>query len=311
MADEVTFSLLSSNGGRVSSVLSALVAEQLWDPTDLRQTLDFYAWNAYGSDTMDVSQNAVPGSFTAATSEIVGTNVANSAYTTSRFQLQVARYLRKYQLSDLFGVSGGPIDLSTVVKALQDGVALTMTDLLTALFTSVANSVGSTGVDLTVDNIYSAAFQLNSSNAMSTADAPYTAVLHPTQMNDFRSSLRAETGAMQWAPATSEMLATKGPGYQGSWNGIQFYQAERVQSANAGADRNGCMYAKGAFAYTLAPVGSMQGHIPQQNIILDAGALVVESSRDADNGLTSAVANLYPGIVEAEDLRACAIITDA
>ena len=36
MADEVTYASLESTGGRVGAVLSALVLEQLYDPTDLR-----------------------------------------------------------------------------------------------------------------------------------------------------------------------------------------------------------------------------------------------------------------------------------
>ena len=39
MANEITFSALSSAGGRISSVLSALVRQQLYDATDLRSVM--------------------------------------------------------------------------------------------------------------------------------------------------------------------------------------------------------------------------------------------------------------------------------
>ena len=305
MANEVTFSSLSSNGGRISAVLSALVAEQLYDPTDLRATMTRYDWNAWGSSAMDITQNAVPGAFAAASSE-TSSGVTNSAFTTSKFTLTVARYLRIYQVTDLFGVSGGPIDVNTVVQNLVDGVALTMTDLVTALYSSIVTNVEETGVDLTVAKIYEAMFSLNNNNA-----TPSTCVLHPVQMSDFIDSLRAETGSMQYQASTAEMLRVKGPGYQGTWNGIDFYQSDSVTTVNGGLDRCGAMTADGCFAYTLAPIAALQGQIPADNILIDTGDLLVEASRDSANGLTSAVANLYPAVVEAEDLRGCGIVSDA
>ena len=85
MANEVTFSALSSAGGRISAVLSALVAEQLYDPTDLRATMTRYDWNAWGSSAMDITQNAVPGAFAAASSETSG-GASNSAYSTTKYR---------------------------------------------------------------------------------------------------------------------------------------------------------------------------------------------------------------------------------
>ena len=305
MANEITFSALSSSGGRISAVLSALVAEQLYDPTDLRATMTRYDWNAWGSSAMDITQNAVPGAFAAASSETSG-GASNSAYSTSKFTLTVARYLRIYQVTDLFGVSGGPIDVNTVVQNLVDGVALTMTDLVTTLYSSLANNVGDTTVNLTVANIYEAMFQLNNSSA-----SPSSCVLHPVQMSDFINGLRAEAGAMQYQAATAEMLRVKGPGFQGTWNGIDFYQSDSCPTANAGADRVGAMTADGCFSYTLAPLAAQQAQIPADSILIDTGDLIVEAERDAANGMTSCIANLYPAVVEAEDLRGVAIITDA
>ena len=308
MANEITNALLVSNGGRVSAVLSALVLEQLYDPTDLRSILQFIPWDQTGAATMDVTLDAVPGAFAAATSEIVG-GFANSAYTTSKFQLTVARYGRTYQYTDLAGVSGGAIDLDSVVQNLINGVALTMTDLTTALFPSFTDQVGTTTVDLSVDTMYDAQFALAINNA--SALGGLNAVLHPQQMNDFVSSLRGETGAQQYVPATAEMLALKGPGIQGTWNGITFWASDSVETVNAGADRAGALMAEGAIAYTLGDVRRLQGHIPAQNILVDAGMLIVELNRDADNGMSSAIAHLYPATAIREDERGVEIVSDA
>jgi hypothetical protein len=311
MANEVTFTGLASTGGRVSSVLSSLILETLHDPTDLRAVMSEVPWESLGSDTMSVTLDAAPGAFNAASSETShGTAADNAAYTTSKFDLQVARYVRAYQVSDLFGVTGGPIDLAKVVDTLAAGVGLTMTDLLCNLFNSVTGSVGTTGVDLDVDTIYDAQFDLNSDSVMASADAPLACVLHPQGMNDFRASLRAESGVQSWQQASAELLAARGPGYQGTWNNIDFWQSDSCPTINAGADYSQAMFGKGAFAYTMAPVSAMQGHIPASNVMVDAGALLVEIARDADNGLTKALATIFPAVAEVEDARAVEIVSD-
>ena len=306
-----TYSDLVTNGGRVSQVLSALVQEALYDPTDLRETLVFVPWAGMGSDTMRVTVDEAPGGFAAATSDSVG-GVTPTAYTTAKFDLQVARYLRSYQLTDLIGVSGGPINMEGIVKNLMDGVALTMTDITTTLFSAMSSTVspaaGSTE-DLDVGAIYAAQYALNNANNM--AGSGYTCVLYPEQMNNFRASLRSESGALQYVPATAEMLATKGPGFQGSWNGIDFYQSDSVPSHAAGASSIGAMYSKGWASYTMAPVRALQGRfIPTDQVIVDAETLIVEIERDATNGLTTAIANLYPAVAEANANRGVGIISD-
>lgn len=305
MADEITFSGLSSTGGRISAVLSALVRQQLYDATDLRSVMTLIPWSSVGSDKMDVTLDAVPGAFAAASSETSG-GLSNSAYTTSKFSLQVARYARQYQVTDLFGITGGPIDLDRVVNKLVEGAGLTMTDLLCNLFNSLSNSVGTSGVDLDVDTIYDALFQLNTSNA----SGPYTAVLQAQQMNDFRSSLRGETGAIQFREATAETLQARGPGYQGDFLGIRFYQSDSVAKINTNADYSGAMFVDGCFAYTMAPVRALQAYIPEDNIIVDAGEVLVELDRDAGNAMSTCIANMYPAVVEVEDARGVEIVSD-
>jgi|TARA_A100000172_G_scaffold34388_1_gene20768 hypothetical protein len=305
MANEVSYADLLANGGRVTQVLSALVRQQLYDSTDLRSVMTLIPWNAVGSDKMDVTIDGKPGVFAPATSELVG-GITNSDYDTSKFTLNVSRYARQYQVTDLFGITGGPIDIDRVVNKLVEGAGLTMTELLCNLFNSLSNSVGTTGVDLDVDTIYDALFQLNTANA----SGPYTAVLQAAQMNDFRSALRGETGAIQFREATAETLQTRGPGYQGDFLGIRFYQSDSVDTINAGADYSGAMFVDGCFAYTMAPVRALQSYIPEDNILVDANEVLVELERDASNAMSTCIANMYPSVVEAEDARGVEIVSD-
>ena len=306
MANEITTTLLGTNGGLVASVLSDLVIDQLYDPTDLTSLMLRIPWSPSGSSTMDVTQDAVPGAFSAPTSEVDGSNIVNSAYTTSEFSLAPSLYARRYQLTDLLPIAGGPVNVERVAANLVAGVGLTMTDLLCALFGSLSNSVGTTTVDLSVSDIFDAVYQLNSSNV----SGNYAAVLYPQQFNDFQNSLRAEAGAVQFAPASEQMLAAKGPGFKGSWLNIDFYQSDSVGTANGGADSAGAMFGQGCFAYTLADPRVKSGHIPAANTIMANEALILELARDSTNFMSSIVAQCYPAVVEAEDARGVKIVTD-
>ena len=308
MADEVTFTGLTSAGGRISSVLSAMLFEKIHDPTDLRAVMTNVPWGQVGSDTMSVALDGAPGAFQEATSEIVS-GVANAAYGSGKFDLQIARYARQYQMSDLFGVSGGAIDIAAVVKTLGDGVGLTMTDLLTSLFNSLSSNVTSTTV-LDVDDVYSAIYTLNLAGAPSSPDAPYSMVIAPKQMNDFRTSLRGEGAGSALQYVSADILAAKGPGFQGNWSGVDIWQSDSIATVDAAAHHSGAMFAKNAFAYTMAPVRALAGHVPASNVIADAGELLIELSRDSNIGLTTAVASGFFAVSEAQDALGVEIKSD-
>jgi hypothetical protein len=302
MANEVVTADLVSNGGLVSEILASLIHEQLYDPTDLRAVCRRVDWTAGGSTAMSITSVPGPGAFS---SVAEGASSSNSTYTTDEATLTVARYARQYEITDLVPVAGSPVDLNLLVANLMGGVAVTITDLIAALFGSLSNSVGTSGVDMSVDDMYDAQFQLNSS----LVSGRYTFVGHPVQLNDFRSSLRGETGAIQFTPATAEMLASKGSGYQGSWNGIDVWQSDSC--ASSGGNRQGAMFGENCFAYTEAPVALIQGHIPASDILVNAGEILVELVRDAAGGETAALAHYYPAVAELEDSRGVLVATDA
>tara|TARA_R100000664_G_scaffold13086_1_gene21026 strand:- start:409 stop:1173 length:765 start_codon:yes stop_codon:yes gene_type:complete len=253
---------------------------------------------------MDVTQDSIPQPFVTRTE--TGAGITDATYTTSEFSLAPSLYALQYSITDLVPVAGSPIDVERVAANLVAGVGLTMTDLLCALFGSLSNSVGTTTVDLTVSDIFDAVYQLNSSNV----SGNYAAVLYPQQFNDFQNSLRAEAGAVQFAPASEQMLAAKGPGFKGSWLNIDFYQSDSVGTANGGADSAGAMFGAGAFAYTLADPRVIQGHIPSDSVLMANEVMLLEMSRDSANFKTALVGQIYPAVVEAEDARGVKIVTD-
>lgn len=309
MANEISHGTLQTNGGQVASVLSDMVFQQLFDATDLRQLMQFHDVDNYvGSDTVDVTKDAVPAAAAAATSETVG-GQSNTAYTTSKFQLAWARYVLQYEMTDLLAINGGPIGMQRVIDKLQVSIGLTLTDGLTALFPSLSNSVTpGSGIDLDVDTIYAAQFQLN--NSLVPGD--YACVLYPEQFNNFQQSLRSEPGAVQFQQATADMLRLSGPGFKGSWNGIRFFQSDSVTAVDASANSSGAMFGFGCFGYTLRNWRRIQQNmmISPSDVLADFGVGFVERNRDATNGMSEAILNLYPAWVEQEDARGVEIVSD-
>lgn len=306
MANEVSYATLLSNGGRVARILSQLLHVNLYDPTGLRSLMHFVPMAGQGSATTNVTK-VTRGSVMAAASSETSGGASNTALTTGNYDITVARYLLKMQATDLFRITGGAIDVDYVIGILTESLDLTLTDLLCGLFANVSGNVGTSGSDLTSDNIFDAIYTLN----LAKNPAGLAAVLHQQQINDLIESLRGETGAMQFRTDVSAMLAPPGVGWRGRLLEVDFYQADSVATANAGADRQGAMFAAGAFCYQLAPVSSMDPMIDPSDVLVGTEEMWVERSRDADNGMTSLIVNSYPGVAEAEDARAVKITTDA
>jgi hypothetical protein len=300
VTNALTYGTTETNGGAVAELLATEILQQLYDPSDLRAVCSRINYNPLGSDTMQVVQDMVPGAFSAP-----GENATlnATAYATTHFDIQLVQYRRAYAAADMLPVSGSPIDINRMVSNLMEGVALTFTDIICDVFPSFTAQAGATGVNLSVDDIYDGIFSLNSAlNA-----GPYTCVLHPTQWNHFISSLRAEVGAAQFAPATAAMLAQKGPGYRGQWMGVDFYVSDSVDTN--GTDRIGGIFGSGAIAYAMGNVAAMSGMVPASNLIVDAGELVVELDRTAADGVTAAYATMVMGVSLAEDARGCEILS--
>lgn len=314
MANEVTNSSFVTNGGRTAEVLAGIVQEALYDPTDIRSTALFVPWVAAGSATLEALVDAAPGPAAADSSEIAS-GASNSAYTTAGKQITVAGYTRQYQISDLFGVTAGPgqVDAARVAAKLERALTLTMTDLITALYSGFANSVGTSGVNLSTSDCYAAMYQLINSNVPFGPTSPVFMVLHPQQFVDFMSSLRGETGSDSLQADTASQLRFSGPGFKGTWKGVQVFTSDSVATANAGADRAGAMYGLGAIAYTLGNVQPLVGlHIPREDVLMSAPEMIIERRRaSGSDPLSTLIAHFFPGVVELEDLRGVGIVTDA
>lgn len=306
MANETTNAALVSAGGRIAKILSVLLHENLYDKVGLRGLMDYIPHVSMGSDTLNVTK-VTRGSVMAAASSETSGGFSNTLVSTGNFDLVIARYGLLIKPSDLFKITGGAYDLNYTLGILLESLDLTLTDLLTGLFANIAGNVGTSGADLTVDDFFSAIYYLNLKNN----GRDVSCVLHNQQINDLVDSARGEVGPGAWRTDFQGLLTMPGTGFAGQLAGVAVYQSDSCPTANAGADRLGCMFSKGAFAYTLGNVGSMDPMINPADLLISTPEMFVERVRDGANGLTSLIANSYPGVAEAEDLRGVRITTDA
>lgn len=235
-----------------------------------------------------------------------GADVSATAITESTVDVTIGRYALRYDLTDLaaFTGLGADIDPFSIAQKMALSAEARMNSIITATFAAAANSVGTSGVDMSVDDWFDAMFFLqNQSN-----DGEFVAVLHPQQLNDLQDSLRSESNnAMAFNPATAEMLKIKGQGYAGTLMGIDIFKSSYV--SQAGGDRVGAMMSRGAVAYAIGTPRPLAGAGAE---IRPAGTpVVVAFQRDESKGLTEIVGHLYAGASLTEDERIVKIVTDA
>jgi hypothetical protein len=157
-----------------------------------------------GSDTarMRFSDMGFSTSF-ASTND--GVEVSSSDPTFSNQDFQVGRYALRYDLTSLAQMTGYGSDLDpfTIAQAMAQSAIATMSDVIAATFPSfTTNQVGTSGVDLSVDDILDAIFELETGN-----NTQFSCILHSVQYADFRQSLRSESNnAFAFVEATSTSL---------------------------------------------------------------------------------------------------------
>lgn len=303
MADEITYS--AAGDYRVAALLNREIHTLLYDPTDLRATCRFYPFDAAGSAALKIGKIDVDYAMAAPGD---ATTVANTAFGDANYSLTVARYALRFEMSDLANMTSpgaGNVDYMRVAQIVADSARLTFTDLLCALFPSLStNTAGTSGAQFTMDDFFDALFALNTS----LVPGPYYAVLHPIQFNHLLNSLRGEAGPVQYIPAAQDLLALRGPGFKGSFLGVELWQSDSV--TEAGGDKRGAMYGQGAFAYTEGPVGKVTPMVDRRIAVADSSVFVTAAWDDL-LATVRLVGNYYPAVAEAEDARGCKIVTTA
>ncbi len=309
MADEVLFANLSGSA-RLAAVLHQEIVLKLADRASLHMhpsILRLGNVQGRGSSTVQIPVVGLDGHDIMAPIAD-GSAVSNTALTEAGVNVSVARQAIQYSISDLANLTDSVgLNVARLAESMVGSTLMTFQSLLCNVIDDFTTVVGTSGVDMSVDDFYAAQFALT----LASAPGPYICVLHPRQLADFQASLRAEAGPTQFVSATQEMLNIKGQGFAGMFNGVDIFVSSKVVTANAGADRAGAMFAYGAVAMAEGSPYAITG---AGGIVQPAGTpLVVEFERDASSALTKIVGNYYCGVskVTPNDAMGVSIITDA
>lgn len=307
MANEILYTDLT-NSVRLSAILAKEIELALADRASLHghPSIKFLGNVAgSGSSTLQVPVVGLDG-YNTMSSVADGSAVSNTALTETGVTVSVARQALKYQISDLANLTdGGMLNVQRLAQSMVGSTAMSFQTLLCDVTDGFTSTVGTSGVDMTVDDFYSAQFTLT----LASVPGPYLCILHPRQLADFQASLRAEAGPSQFVSATQEMLNIKSQAFAGMFNGVDIFVSSKVPTANAAADRAGAMFGYGAVGYAEGSPYAITG---AGGLVYPAGApLVVEFERDAASALTSIVGNYYVGVAKLQDAMGVSIITDA
>ena len=235
-----------------------------------------------------------------------GADVSASTLTPSTADITVGRSALRYDITDLAAMTGLGLDIDpfSIAQKMSMSAEARINEIIFATFGSAANSVGTSGVDMSVDDFYDAMFQLESEDN----DGQFYCVLHPQQLSDLRDSLRSESNnALAFSPATEDMLMAKGQGYAGRFGGVEIFKSSYVNES--GGNKIGAMMSRGGVAYAVGTPRPLAGAGVE---IRPAGTpVVVAFQRDESAGLTEVMGHLYCGAALTEDARIVKIVTDA
>jgi len=235
-----------------------------------------------------------------------GAEVLGATLTPSTVDITVGRSALRYDITDLAAMTGLGIDIDpfTIAQKMAMSAEARINQIICATFTAASNSVGTSGVDMSVDDFYDAMFQLESESN----NGEFYCILHPQQLSDLRDSLRSESNnALAFSPATEDMLAIKGQGFAGRFGGVDIFKSSFVNEVTG--DKVGAMMSRGGIAYAVGTPRPLAGAGVE---IRPAGTpVVVAFQRDESKGLTEVMGHLYCGAAITEDARIVKIVTDA
>lgn len=231
-------------------------------------------------------------------------SVSNTALDLAKFTITTSRYSLAHEFSDFLASKdpSGIVNSNRIAQSLVGSAMMALTGVLAALTAGFSTIVGSTGVPFTHDLFELAAASLRARGV----PGPYLAVLHTEQHAQWMLDLSSRGGVSQWQAATAEQIALRGPGYQGSYMGIDIFTSSYVQSANTNVDWKGGLFGRGALGF------KEEGHGPipkSAHILLDSGPIRIEEMRSARTQSTVVVGNYRCGAVEIEDSRGVSILS--
>lgn len=295
---------IGSGGGEnvlASAAVIPYVQLLLADRTSLRGHPALINLNQFGAGRIGVgsgtAQYTVWGldGYDAMSSVSEGSDVSETALTNA---LKTATWARKGLRRDLSDDvrSVDPSGQLNPFRLAQDGFGsamVTLTSLIGALSSGFSTQKGSTGVAFTHD------LWLDSTGALVAAEVPgpYLAVMDPFHFASWKTDLESRGGLTQWRPAAADMQVLRGPGFQGTYDGVDVVTTNRV--ATSGSDKISMIFGRGGIGYVEQEVEYGEDAI----IIAQLGPIAIELVRNGKGGNSSIITHYRVGAAEIEDAR--------
>jgi hypothetical protein len=258
---------------------------------------------APGSNVVSVPHVGLMGYDLAATAT-PGSEIANTALTDGSSSITLVKKAKRYNQDDLakFMIGGIVSTQMLAVDALMT-INQTLISLAATAGAGFTNTVGTSGADLTWEVFLAAKAQL----LVSSANGQPVAILHPRQWADLEADALAV--GVNADPMILAGALTSGMGsYKGRWFGVDVFTSSHVPTANAGADREGCMFVRG---------GIVIGHAAPAVENVGAGVVqlgdmgIFEIGRRAEYGATDYITSFFAGAAVGVDVLGCSVISDA
>jgi len=173
-----------------------------------------------------------------------GAELANTALSTSKATLTASEVGIMATITDVLDVSSIAATRGAQMRQMGNAIAQKIDVDICALLAGFATSVGGTGANLSLANLFSAIYTLEAANA----PGPYVGVLHPVQIADLRTAVEGSSSGIFTGggvrSGAGEIGTNEDTGYFGNFMGIDFYQSTNVPTANSAADRAGGVFSK-------------------------------------------------------------------
>lgn len=297
----------TENVYRLSFLIDTEIRLALADRASMRRSgavVDLGSVNGTNSDTSREVFSGLDGYDAFAATAAEDTDVAPTSLTYSTADVAVARASMRRDVGDLFVLTGDGtrrLDPQRLAASMAGEWDQYWQKMLCDAGDGFANAVGTTSAAASLDDHMDGIFQLED-NAV---PGPWFACYHNHQWSHIQSSLRGETGPLQWVAAIQEQIAIKGPGYKGTLVGVDCYGSNRVNSS--GGARQGFMFGYGALGYKHGSAVPAPG----VTVVRPDAEILVEFQRDGSRAISEVIGHGYGGMGILEDLRGVVVHTTA
>lgn len=221
--------------------------------------------------------------------------ITEDAITTAVVALSASRYGGMRSVTDRMR-SVDPTTVTGIGMLLQDAgnrVQLTLTKLVAALASGFSNVSGSSGTAWSYDTFEAAKEALRARGVV----GPYLAVLSPQSWSAVLVDLSTRPGVKLYTPATNEAQVLRGPGFQGSLDGIDIFTTD--QAPTSGSDHIGGIFGAQSVAFMEAYIAPPTAGDP----LVYTGRILIEQQRSPAAASQQVFVHYYPAVCELVDTR--------